>query len=89
MSKSSQFLTAARFAPIVSLGLGLLVVAGCGPPEAGSIELPEELKRSGPMGYGPTASKGASPGLGPGDFRPAPKAATAKARSKTSRPLGR
>ena len=45
----------ARFASTLSLGLGLLVVAGCGPPEAGSIKLPADFKRPGRMGYGPGA----------------------------------
>jgi hypothetical protein len=73
MPISSRLLTVACFARVVSLGAGLLAVAGCGPPEAGSVEVPEHLQRSGPMTIGPAISKGTSPSLGPGDFRPAPK----------------
>jgi hypothetical protein len=87
MPLSDWFVKVARLAPIVSLGLGLLVAVGCSPPELGSVKLPVDLKRSGPMGYGPASSKGASPSLGPGDFRPAPPA-RAKANSRGGRPSG-
>jgi hypothetical protein len=61
-----------RVALIVgSCSAGLLTVERCGPPEAGSVKLPEDLKRSGPISYGPITSKGGSPSLGPGDFGPA------------------
>jgi hypothetical protein len=89
MPMSSWFIKVARIAPILSLGLGLLVVAGCGPPEAGSVKLPADFKRSGPMGYGPAASKGTSSGLAPGQFRPEPRPAAAKARRTTRGPTGR
>jgi hypothetical protein len=68
----ARFSPETRLARLMSMGMGLFVAAGCGPPEAGSVKLPEGLKRPGPMGYGPAATKGTSPGLGPGQFRPAP-----------------
>jgi hypothetical protein len=36
------------------------------------------MKRSGPMGYGSAASKGTSPSLGPGEFRPTPRSKGAR-----------
>lgn len=51
---------------------GLLAEWGCDPPDAGSVKLPEDLKRSGPMGYGPAPSKGTPSNRGPGNFRPVP-----------------
>ena len=72
MPKSSLFLTAARFAPIIALGIGLLV-GGCGPPEAGSVKLPEELRQGAKLGYGPGAAKAGTHQLGPGQFQLAPK----------------
>ena len=73
----------ARFASTLSLGLGLLVVAGCGPPEAGSIKPPAYFKRPGHMGYGPGVSQGLPPAPTPGQFGPAPT------RVKTNRLGGR
>jgi hypothetical protein len=72
MPMSARFIEVVRFARLISLGLGLFAVAGCGPPEAGSVKLPESFKRSGPRAYGPAASEGPSPGVGPGQFRPEP-----------------
>ena len=76
----------ARFASTLSLGLGLLVVAGCGPPEAGSIKPPADFKRPGRMGYGPGVSQGAPPAPTPGQFGPAP--ARAKTNPLGGRPIG-
>jgi hypothetical protein len=73
MPTSSWCIKVAHIAPIVSLGIGLLVVAGCGPPETGSIKLPEGLKRPGPKGYRPVASQAGSPGPAPSRFAPPPK----------------
>jgi hypothetical protein len=84
MPLSTRLVKRARFAPVISWGVGLLVVAGCGPPELGSIQLPENLKRSGPMVHGPAASNKTAPSLGPGDFRPA-----SLARAKKSQRTGR
>ena len=76
----------ARFASTLSLGLGLLVVAGCGPPEAGSIKPPADFKRPGRMGYGPGVSQGLPPAPTPGQFGPAP--AGAKTNPLGGRPIG-
>jgi hypothetical protein len=73
MPMSSRFLKVVRIAPILSLGLGLLLVAGCGPPEAGSVKLPAELSRGAKPGYGPGAAKAETRQLGPGQFRVEPK----------------
>jgi hypothetical protein len=62
----------ARFARLVVLGAGLVVMTGCGPPEVGSIKLPESLKRSGNPRAGSPAAMQSPTRLGPGDFRVAP-----------------
>jgi hypothetical protein len=85
MPSSAVFSRTAPFTAILSLGIGLLVVAGCGPPEAGSVNLPESMRRSGRMGYGPAMSKGMSPSLGPGDFRGMAKTGTVKAKRRGGR----
>jgi hypothetical protein len=87
MPMSARFIEVARFARLIALGLGLLFLAGCGPPEAGSVKLPESFPRSGPKAFGPAASEGPSPGVGPGQFRPEPpRRAGTKARG--GRPSG-
>jgi hypothetical protein len=73
MPRSDWFVKAARSAPILSLGLGLLVVAGCGPPERGSVKGPAELGWRAKLGYGPGAAKAGVRPLGPGQFQVAPK----------------
>jgi hypothetical protein len=85
----SHCIERARIALMAGCGAVLLAIAGCGPPEAGSVKLPEDLKRSGATVYGPASSKGATASLGPGDFQPMPKSAAIKTRSKTSRSPGR
>jgi hypothetical protein len=72
MPVSARFSQMARFVRLVVLGAGLVAMTGCGPPEVGSIKLPESLKRSGKPGYGPPAAKGGPTSLRPGDFRAAP-----------------
>jgi hypothetical protein len=69
MPRSTRFVKVVRLAPILSLGIGLLVVAGCGPPEAGSVKLPEELRRGTKPRYGPGAVKAGTRLLGPGQSR--------------------
>jgi hypothetical protein len=85
MPASPGIRNVARFASILSLGLGLLVVAGCGPPEAGSIKPPADFKRPGHTGYGPGVSQGAPPAPTPGQFGPAP--ARAKTKALGGRPI--
>ena len=63
---------AARVAMMILSGAVLLVASGCGDSELGSVNVPKDLKRHGPTGYGPTASKGERL-LGPGPFRVKPK----------------
>jgi hypothetical protein len=87
MPTRSRLLADTRIAWLGWVGGGLLTVTGCGPPGLGSVQLPKELKRSGSMGYGPSASKGTSPGLGPGEFRPAPPART-QSTQRAVRPTG-
>ena len=89
MPRSSCYIKAARFAPILGLGAGSLLGAGCGPPERGSVKPPAELSRGAKPGYDPGRAKaGLQPAI-PGKFQPAPKPPTAKGPSKTSRPPGR
>jgi hypothetical protein len=48
----------------LALALAVAVaVAGCGPQEAGTIKVPEELRRTGPGGF-----RGKPVSTGPGDF---------------------
>jgi hypothetical protein len=82
MPMSAGLIKVARSAGLIALGVGLFVVAGCGPPEAGSVKLPESFKRSGLRTFGPAASEGPSPGVGPGDFRPAPKTKPGRRRGR-------
>jgi hypothetical protein len=63
---------AARVAMMILSGAVLFVASGCGHSELGSVNVPKDLKRHGPMSYGPTASKGARL-LGPGPSRVKPK----------------
>ena len=87
MPMSYRSIKADRFTPVTSLGLGLLILTGCSPPEAGSVKLPENFKPSGPMSYGPAGLKGTAPSLGPGDFRPA-MPPRAKSNQSGRRPTG-
>jgi hypothetical protein len=87
MPMTSRFLGMTRIALLGWAGVGLLVVTACGPPEAGSVKLPENFKPSGPMSYGPAGLKGTAPSLGPGDFRPAPPP-RAKSNPRGGRPAG-
>jgi hypothetical protein len=73
MPRLAWFGKAARFARLPALGIGLLVVAGCGPPEAGSVKLPAELRQGAKPGYGPVGAKAATRPLGVGLFRVEPK----------------
>ena len=86
MLASVEIRNVARFASTLSLGLALLVVVGCGPPEAGSIKLPADFKHPGRMGYGPGVSQGLPPAPTPGQFGPAP--ARAKTNWLGGRPIG-
>jgi hypothetical protein len=74
MPISSRSLKMARVAAILSLGTGLLLVAGCGPPELGSVKVPAELRRGARLRYGPGASRPGTVSPSPGQFPPAPKA---------------
>ena len=53
MPRSSSVIKAARFAPIVWLGAGWFLGAGCGPSERGSVKVPAELSRGGQAGGWP------------------------------------
>jgi hypothetical protein len=88
MPTSPRIIKMARITLIfVWLAAGLVAATGCGPSEIGSVKLPEDFPRSGPMSYGPAASKGTAPSLGPGDFRPAPPT-RAKSNPRGGRPAG-
>jgi len=63
----------ARFVLNVSLGLGVPVVAGCDPPELGSVKLSDELTPGAKSAYGPVGAEAGTRLLGPGQFRVAPK----------------
>ncbi len=56
MPRSSSVIKAARFAPIVWLGAGWFLGAGCGPPERRSVNVPAELSRGVELGTGLGAS---------------------------------
>ena len=73
MTRSAGRIEVARFRLLIPLGLGLLVVAGCGPPEAGTVKLPAELRQGARLGYGPGAAKAGMSPPGPGQFRVEPK----------------
>jgi hypothetical protein len=88
MPMSIRFVKVAHFVPIFVLGIGLVAVASCGPPQAGSVKVPESARRSRLLGYGPAGSKGKSPGLGPGDLRPAPSPTRAGTKPRGGRPTG-
>src|SRR5262245_23244933 len=67
----------------LAVGLGLLLApAGCGPPEAGSITLPEGMELGAKAGYGPSESsaKAAPTRFSPRDeqIEPTPRATRAK-----------
>jgi hypothetical protein len=78
MPTSECLNVAARVSTLLLSGAVLFASGGCGNPELGSVKVPKDLKSKGPMGYGPIASKGKSPSLGPGEFRPAPRAKGAR-----------
>jgi hypothetical protein len=80
MPMPAWFIKVARVASIISLGIGLLVVVSCGPPEAGSVKLPAELRQGAKLGYGPSAKAGTSPPA-PGQFRVTPKTKPGRRRS--------
>jgi hypothetical protein len=68
---SARLVQTARIARIAALTIGCLAAAGCGPPEVGSVKLPEGMSRAGKPGFGPGAIEAGTGSLGPGDFRPA------------------
>ena len=80
MPRTSRFIEVTRVALLRWVGAGLLVVAGCSPPEYGSVKAPAELSRGAKLGYGPSAKAGTSP-PGPGQFRAAPKTRPGRRRS--------
>ena len=73
MPRLAWFVKGARFALLPALGIGLLVVAGCGPPEAGTVKLPAELRQGAKLRYGPGAAKAGMSPPRPGQFRVEPK----------------
>ena len=73
MTTSAQLIELSRNAWPIASGIGVLVVVGCGPPEAGSVKLPEELKRGTEPGYGPGMVKAGMSPPGSGQFRVEPK----------------
>jgi hypothetical protein len=52
--------------------------SGCSNSELGSVKVPEELQRKGPLHDVPAASKRKTPGLAPGDLRPVPQGSRAR-----------
>ena len=73
MVTSARLIEVARCRLLIPLGIGLLVVVGCGPPEAGTVKLPAELRQGAKLRYGPGAAKAAMSPPGPGPFRVEPK----------------
>jgi hypothetical protein len=78
MPASSWLNGAARLAMTGLSGAVLLAASGCGDPELGSVKVPKELNRKGPLLYGPTTSTGRPVRLSPVVSPPAPRTKTAR-----------
>jgi hypothetical protein len=82
MPISAWFSKLALWVPVVIWGIGLLVVAGCGPPELGSVKLPAEVSQGAKLGFGPNAAKAGTRPLGPVQVGVAPKTKPGRRRGR-------